>query len=136
MCWGGVDLDTVIGVVDNHRTILKDMYAWVDRFYQSEGVLPAYAALVRYAEARRPGWARVLASGRVRASMKTYLTSMEYDLGLDGRGAGTIAIVAAMIAEEEAAQGRPAKLTGSRKHCVSSQAGCAGGEKEEQHADE
>ena len=84
----------------------------------------------------RPGWARVLASGRVRASMKTYLTSMEYDLGLDGRGAGTIAIVAAMIAEEEAAQGRPAKLTGSRKHSVPSQSVCAGGEKEEQHAGE
>lgn len=137
LCFGGVDLDTVIGVVDNHRTILRDMYAWVDAFYAREGVLPAYAALVRYAEARRPGWSRVLASGRVRASMKTYLTSMEYDLGLDGRGAGTIAIVAAMIAEEEEAeaQGRPAKLTGG-KHSVPSQAACAGGDKEEQHEGE
>lgn len=100
MAFGGADLDAVIGVVDNEKSILADIYAWVDEFYADYGVLPAFAAIVRYANALRPAWARVLASSRARV-VRSYLQSYEYDYALDGRGAGTLGIVRSMIADEK-----------------------------------
>lgn len=107
MSFGGADLDSVIGVVDNEKSILADIYAWVDEFYADYGVLPAFAAIVRYANAMRPAWARVLASSRARV-VRSYLQSYEYDYALDGRGAGTLGIVRALIADEK----KHAKLLG------------------------
>lgn len=100
MSFGGADLDTVIGVVDNEKSILADIYAWVDEFYADYGVLPAFAAIVRFANALRPAWARVLASSRGRV-VRSYLQSYEYDEALDGRGAGTLRIVRSLIADEK-----------------------------------
>lgn len=100
MSFGGVDLDSVIGVVDNERSILSDIYAWIDDFYECYGVAPAFAAVVRYANAMRPAWARVLASSRARV-VRSYLQSYEYDYALDGRGAGTLRIVRSIIADEK-----------------------------------
>lgn len=100
MAFGGVDLDAVIGVVDNEKSILADIYAWVDAFYSRYHVLPAFASVVRYANALKPSWARLLASSRGRV-VRSYLRSYEYDAGLDGRGAGTLRIVRSLIAEEK-----------------------------------
>lgn len=99
LSFGGVDLDAVIGVVDNERSILSDIYAWIDDFYACYKVLPAFAAVVRYANALKPSWARLLASSRGRV-VRSYLQSYEFDYALDGRGAGTLRIVRAMIADE------------------------------------
>lgn len=107
MSFGGADLDMVIGVVDNERSILSDIYAWIDSFYARYHVLPAFAAIVRYADAMRPAWSRVLASSRARV-VRSYLQSYEYDEGVDGRGAGTLRIVRGLIADEKKA----AKLLG------------------------
>lgn len=98
--FGGADLDSVIGVVDNERSILSDIYAWIDDFYKCYGVAPAFAAVVRYANATRPAWARVLASSRARV-VRSYLQSYEFDYALNGRGARTLEIVRSMIADEK-----------------------------------
>lgn len=100
MSFGGADLDLVVGVVDNEKSILSDIYAWVDDFYESYDVLPAFAAIVRYANALKPAWARLLASSRGRV-VRSYLQSYEYDEGLDGRGVGSLRIVRAMISAEK-----------------------------------
>lgn len=98
--FGGADLDSVIGVVDNERSILSDIYAWIDDFYECYGVAPAFAAVVRYANAMRPAWARLLASSRGRV-VRSYLQSYEFDYALDGRGARTLSIVRSIIADEK-----------------------------------
>lgn len=101
LAFGGVDLDSVVGVVDNERTILRDIYRWIDEFYSQHECLPAFAALVRYADALRPSWSRLLASSRGGRAVRSYLRSAEYDMGLDGRGAGTLSLVAAMVEAEK-----------------------------------
>lgn len=100
MAFGGADLDSVIGVVDNERSVLSDIYAWIDDFYECYGVVPAFAAVVRYANALKPAWARLLASSRGRV-VRSYLQSYEFDYALDGRGAKTIRIVRSLIADEK-----------------------------------
>ena len=101
LCFGGVDLDSVVGVVDNEKTILADIRHWVDDFYAARGVLPALATVVKFAEACRPAWARVLSTGRGSGSIKGYIRSLEYDMGLDGRGARTIFMVDELIEEDK-----------------------------------
>lgn len=108
MSFGGADLDMVIGVVDNEKSILSDIYAWIDEFYETYQILPAFASVVRYANAMRPAWARVLASSRGRV-VRSYLQSYEYDEGIDGRGAGSLRIVRSMITYEK----KHAKLLGN-----------------------
>lgn len=100
LCFGGADLDLVVGVVDNEKAIIDDIYAWVDEFVEAYEVLPSYAAVVRFASACRPAWSRVLAS-RAGRQVLSYLRSYEYDEGLDGRGAGTLRIVRELIASEK-----------------------------------
>jgi len=50
-----------------------------------------------FADARRPAWSRWLATAHGSGQVKGYLRSVEYDLGLDGRGAGTILMVDDLI---------------------------------------
>lgn len=101
LSFGGVDLDSVVGVVDNERTIFADMRKWINDFYGANGVLPALATLVLFADARRPSWARFLATSHGAGQVKGYLRSVEYDLGLDGRGASTILMVDDLITADE-----------------------------------
>lgn len=115
MCFGGVDLDSVVGVVDNASTILNDIYAWVDEFFESYECLPAFASLVRYASAARPSWSRFLSTSAGNRAVRSYLRSLEFDLGLDGRGAGTLSLVRQIVAAEKdpasaSALGVPARL--------------------------
>lgn len=110
MAFGGVDLDMVVGVVDNEKDVLSAIYDWVDDFADAYGVLPAYAGVIRYANACRPSWARILA-GRGGRAVRSYLRSVEYDSGVDGRGAGTLALVREIIRAEKSGH---AKLLGER----------------------
>lgn len=102
LSFGGVDLDSVIGVVDNERQVFGDIRAWVNSFYERYEVLPALATLTLFADARRPSWSRFLSTAHGAGQVKGYIRSVEYDLGLDGRGAGTILLVDELISADEA----------------------------------
>lgn len=112
MSFGGVDLDSVVGVVDNERAIFADIRRWIASFYSAHKVLPALATVVLFADARRPSWSRFLATSHGSGQVKGYIRSVEYDLGLDGRGAGTILLVDDLIREDEerAASGKVASM--------------------------
>lgn len=115
MSFGGVDLDSVVGVVDNERMVFADIRRWISDFYQSHGALPALALLTMFADARRPSWARFLATSHGAGQVKGYIRSVEYDLGLDGRGAGTILLVDELIeADEEKEKALKLKVDGVR----------------------
>lgn len=109
MAFGGVDLDSVVGVVDNRHMILEDIYSWIDEFVEAYEVVPSFAAVVRYANSCRPAWSRVLASSAAKQVL-AYVQSFSFDMDMDGRGAGTIRIVRAIIADEKK-HGRAAKLS-------------------------
>lgn len=109
MAFGGVDLDSVVGVVDNRHMILEDIYSWIDEFVEAYEVVPSFAAVVRYANSCRPAWSRVLASSSAKQVL-AYVQSFSFDMDMDGRGAGTIRIVRAIIADEKK-HGRAAKLS-------------------------
>lgn len=99
--FGGVDLDSVVGVVDNEKLIFADIRSWINKFYADYKVLPALATITLFADARRPAWARWLATAHGSGQVKGYIRSVEYDLGLDGRGAGTILMVDDLIHADE-----------------------------------
>ena len=110
MSFGGVDLDSVVGVVDNRHMILEDIYSWIDSFVEAYEVVPSFAAVVRYANSCRPAWSRVLASSSAKQVL-AYVQSFSFDMDMDGRGAGTIRIVRALIADEKK-HGRSKLLAG------------------------
>lgn len=115
MAFGGADLDAVVGVVDSRSAIVAEIYDWVDAFRSEFGALPSFAAVSRYASAVRPGWARLLSTSSGGRQIKGYLTSLEYDLGLDCRGANTMGVILDMIdAEKSGVEVDPAKLHDNR----------------------
>lgn len=115
MAFGGADLDAVVGVVDSRSAIVSEIYNWVDEFRGEFGALPSFAAVSRFAQAVRPGWARLLSTSAGGRQIKGYLTSLEYDLGLDCRGANTMGVILDMIdAEKSGVEVDPAKLHSNR----------------------
>lgn len=100
LSFGGADLDSVIGVVDSNAQVWSDIKSWVRWFYGCYECLPACACVSMFADARRPAWSRFLSRSSGAGQLKGYIRSLEYDLGLDGRGAGTVLMVDDLVSAD------------------------------------